>query len=142
MAVGVVVLLPVWYVLAWLTVSRAAGSGLIGSGTANLVSPAFVPLIRYCDQPRPGARSLSELWWRTNPLHVLHKAPGTFNQPANPLWRDTGIVHKPTNAHILCPNDLMEVQTETAIPTDEVFSPPRIDPWQSASATSAPNVAE
>ena len=132
-----ILLLPVWYVLTWLAVSRAAGDGLIGNSTATFIRPAFLPLIRYCDQPRPGARTLSELWWRTNPLHELHKAPGTYIQPANPLWRDTGIVYKPTNAHVLCPNDLEEIQFETAIPTDEIFTPPAFDPWQSRPAIPA-----
>lgn len=111
LTVGLIVLLPIWYVLAWLAVSRAAGDGLIGNGTVTLVRPVFLPLIRYCDQPRPFAESLSALWWQTNPLLVFR------NQAPSPF--DLKVVYKPTNAHVLCPSDLTDVQFETAMPTGQ-----------------------
>jgi hypothetical protein len=49
MALAVVVLLPVWYVAAWLAVSRAAGDGLISRRTVQSVHVYQLPLYEYAD---------------------------------------------------------------------------------------------
>jgi hypothetical protein len=67
MALVVVVLLPVWYVGAWLAVSRAERDGLAASRTLERAYPVFVPLLRYCESDWPGADLLSRVWWKVNP---------------------------------------------------------------------------
>jgi hypothetical protein len=66
LCVSVVLLLPIWYVAAWLAVSRAAHDGYISVNSVALVRPVFVPLKSYCDAKRPGGAVLRDLWWTVN----------------------------------------------------------------------------
>jgi hypothetical protein len=72
MALAVVLLLPVWYVAAWLAVSRAAHDGMIRPATVLTIRPAFAPLITYCESELPAAAWLRGVWWRINPVTVRH----------------------------------------------------------------------
>jgi hypothetical protein len=67
LTIATVALLPLWYVAAWLTVSRAEHDRLISFSTAQRVRPAFVPLLRYCESELPGSRLLGRTWWYVNP---------------------------------------------------------------------------
>jgi hypothetical protein len=62
-----VVLLPFWYVGAWLVVSRADCGGHISPAFVQKLRPAFVPLLTYCSSDLPGSRTLCRIWWRVNP---------------------------------------------------------------------------
>lgn len=78
LTLAAVVLLLVWYVGAWLTVSRAEHDRMITAATARKVRPAFVPILKYCDSDLPGAGFLSHLWWSVNPPML------DFSQPRFP----------------------------------------------------------
>ena len=79
------VLLVVWYVGAWLLVSRAAREGMIGWGTAKLIRPAFAPLILYCDTRLPGGDAVSDLWHAVagRPTVSSYVGPEVILGPAN-----------------------------------------------------------
>jgi len=66
LCIAAVLLLPVWYVAAWLAVSRAAHDGYISVNSVAMVRPVFVPLKSYCDAKRPGGAVLRDLWWTVN----------------------------------------------------------------------------
>src|SRR5690349_12126936 len=65
------VLLPVWYIVTWLTVSRAEHEGHVGLGTAHKLRPAFVPLLHYSDSELPGSELLRRTWWFVNPPVIV-----------------------------------------------------------------------
>jgi hypothetical protein len=50
-----VVLLPVWYVAAWLAVSRAERDGHITYYIGGQIRPAFSPLLSYSEANLPGS---------------------------------------------------------------------------------------
>jgi hypothetical protein len=82
---AVVVLLPAWYVAAWLGVSLAVNHGIVGAGAGEAVRPAFKPLILYCDLRKPGSDTLHRLWWTVsaNP-EIESPQPGWFLAPSLP----------------------------------------------------------
>lgn len=66
-----VAVLPVWYLAAWLTVSRAEHDRIINFATAQKVRPAFVPLLSYCESDLPGSGVLRRTWWLVNPPVIV-----------------------------------------------------------------------
>jgi hypothetical protein len=70
MAVAVVLLLPMAYVSAWLSASRAIHNGIISAHclVSNLGFVVFAPLMDYSGSDRPGSRQLFDLWWTINPI--------------------------------------------------------------------------
>jgi len=86
MALAVVVLLPVWYVGSWLAISRAQRDRLIHPRTAQKISPAFRPIVDYCDTELPGSNTLRRLWWYLNP-YTNGKEPSLFG------GKFTGVTH-------------------------------------------------
>lgn len=62
MALGVVLLMPVWYVSSWVLVSRAAVQDHISLTTAKTIAPVFTPIVSYCNARRPGWKLLSKVW--------------------------------------------------------------------------------
>src|SRR5262245_60471502 len=68
MALAVVVL-PVWYVAAWLAVSRATHDGFISGPMAARLAPVFAPIRHYAGRySGPGSRELYDAWWAVNPV--------------------------------------------------------------------------
>ena len=63
-----VVLLPVWYVGAWLALSRLTHDGIINGGLAATLAPAFSSVRQYSGSELPGSHVLYDVWWTTNPL--------------------------------------------------------------------------
>lgn len=74
---AVLILLPVWYVSAWLTVSRAERDRYISKTTAWTVRPAFAPLLDYCKSDLPGSKLLGRIWWSVNPPVFLSGSFGS-----------------------------------------------------------------
>jgi hypothetical protein len=72
LTVATIVLLPVWYVAAWLAVSKATHEGLIKSSTAKVLRPVFAPVLNYTDAELPGASLLHRVWYTTCPYEVRY----------------------------------------------------------------------
>lgn len=71
LTIAAVILLPVWYVLAWLTISRAERDGHISLALAKKFQPAFVPLLSFCESELPGAGVLGHVFWSVNPPRIV-----------------------------------------------------------------------
>lgn len=72
-ALAVVVLLPVWYVGAWLVWPRIGDGSLYGR-TPTLVAAInrfFEPLDSYILTGNPGSDELNRLWWWANPEYFI-----------------------------------------------------------------------
>jgi hypothetical protein len=84
MALAIVVLLPVWYVGAWLAYSRAAQEELMPYPVQSGLAPLFRPAVAYADSEWPGALLLSNLWWKLNesPNGTLGSIDGITIAPA------------------------------------------------------------
>jgi hypothetical protein len=83
LGVTAVLLLPVWYVAAWLVVSRAAHDRIISAETTMKMRPAFRPIKLYCDADLPGGAALRDLWWKVNPTP---EADGVFFSGIRAEW--------------------------------------------------------
>ena len=55
--------LPMSYVMSWLVLSREVNYGVVDPDLASWVRPVYRPLILYCDLRKPGAETLTDLWW-------------------------------------------------------------------------------
>lgn len=71
LTIAAVILLPVWYVLTWLTISRAERDGHISLALTQKLRPAFVPLLEYCESERLGSSVLGQVWWSVNPPRIF-----------------------------------------------------------------------
>lgn len=82
---AVVLMLPVWYVAAWLAVSRVARQGFVSGTVAANVSPAFAPIRRYSGSDLPGGHWLYSSWWRMNrpPSGWFQAAPNMAFAPCD-----------------------------------------------------------
>lgn len=89
MVLAVVVLLPVLYVGAWLSYSRAAQDELMPYAVQSPLALLFRPAVAYADSEWPGALLLSTLWWRLNesPNGVLGSTDGIKIAPEHPDFR-------------------------------------------------------
>jgi hypothetical protein len=67
LTIAAIVLLPVWYVGAWLVASRADRDGIINYNVGRKTRHFFTPLVSYCNEDRPGAELLIDIWWTINP---------------------------------------------------------------------------
>jgi hypothetical protein len=90
LALAAVVLLPLWYVAAWLAVSKVTHEGLIKTSIAQSLRPLFVPILNYTDANLPGASLLHRAWYTTCPYDVDFSGgdyPGyrIHPSPASPL---------------------------------------------------------
>lgn len=83
---AVLMLLPVWYVSAWLTVSRAEHDGHISITTAQKIRPAFAPLLDYCESELPASGLLRHIWWSVNPPVVLKTTPSRGRGAFGRIW--------------------------------------------------------
>jgi len=63
MALAGVVLLPVWYVLAWLTWPTIERNSVMSVPDA---APLFVPIERYCEADLPGSSTLRKWDYEVN----------------------------------------------------------------------------
>ncbi|MFO1093945.1 MAG: hypothetical protein U0992_11625 [Planctomycetaceae bacterium] len=67
MALAVAVLLPVWYVGAWLSIGWLANEGFISVTTAKMMRPAFAPILVYAESDMLGAEAIAAAYWVVNP---------------------------------------------------------------------------
>ena len=85
LVIAAIVLLPAAYVMSWLVLSRAVNHGVVSPDVAAWVRPAYRPLILYCDLQRPGADTLTSLWWKfTAKPEIGEQQLGYFLGPQYP----------------------------------------------------------
>ena len=92
------VLLPIWSVGAWLSVSRARHDGVINGATAATLAPAFAPVRHDSGREFPGSHQLRYIWWVLNP--VVRIRPGQLTSPATGLapCKENGMPVMPASA--------------------------------------------
>jgi hypothetical protein len=68
LTIAAVVLLPMWYVVAWFSASQAARVGLIDEAMTKRLAVVFAPIRYYSGSELPGAKVLNDVWWKWHPV--------------------------------------------------------------------------